>query len=76
MKKLNKKGMSIIELLVCFVIVTIVAITLLNTLMEYKSEEQIENTKSYVETYKNTVSRVIQSDITDYGLKGVKNITW
>jgi len=75
MKKLNKKGMSIIELLVCFVIVTIVAITLLNTLMEYKSEEQIENTKSYVETYKNTVSRVIQSDITDYGLKGVKNIT-
>ena len=75
MKKLNKKGMSIIELLVCFVIVTIVAITLLNTLMEYKSEEQIENTKSYVETYKNTVSRVIQSDITDYGLKGVSNIT-
>ena len=52
MKKLNKKGMSIIELLVCFVIVTIVAITLLNTLMEYKSEEQIENTKSYVETFR------------------------
>ena len=76
MKKLNEKGLSIIELLVCFVIVAVVAITLLNTLMEYKTEEEIENVKNHVESYKNTVTRVIQSDITDYALIGYGNKTY
>lgn len=76
MKKLNEKGLSIVELLVCFVIVAVVAITMLNTLMEYKTEEEIENVKNHVESYKNTVSRVIQSDITDYALIGYDNKTY
>ncbi len=73
MRKLNEKGLSIVELLVCFVIVAVVAITLLNTLMDYKSEEEIENVKNHVESYKNTVSRVIQSDITNYAIIGYSN---
>ena len=69
-KKLNEKGLSIVEILVCFVIVAVVAIALLNTLMEYKTEEQIETIKSHVESYKNTVTRVIQTDITDNAIVG------
>ena len=70
LKRLNNKGLSIVEILVCFVIVAVVAIALLNTLMEYKTEEQIETIKSHVESYKNTVTRVIQTDITDNAIVG------
>ena len=38
MKKLNNKGLTIIELLVCFVIVAVIAISLLNIIMNYKNK--------------------------------------
>ena len=63
MKKLNNNGMSIIELLVCFVIVAVIAITLLNTVMEYKSDEMTESVRNHILEYKNSVTRVIQTDI-------------
>ena len=65
MKKLNNKGLSIIELLVCFVIVAVISVTLLNTVMEYKSLEQTENIKNNVISYKNVVTRVLQNDISN-----------
>ncbi len=63
MKRLNNKGLSMIELLVCFVIVAVIAITLLNTIMEYKSDEMTESVRSHILVYKNAITRVIQSDI-------------
>lgn len=63
MKKLNNKGLSIIELLVCFVIVAIISITLLNIIMEYKGVQETENIKNIIRTYKDEVTNVIEKDI-------------
>lgn len=71
MKKVNNKGLSIIELLVCFVIVAGIAITLLNIIMEYKGIQETENIKNIIRTYKDEVTHVIQYDITKYTLAHV-----
>ena len=72
MTKLNNKGLSIIELLVCFVIVAVISITLLNIVMDYNSFQETEHIKNTIKTYKNTITRVIQDDITKYGLTDVQ----
>ena len=63
MKKLNNKGLSIIELLVCFVIVATIAISLLNIIMEYKGIQETESIKNIIRTYKDEVTNVIEQDI-------------
>ena len=40
--KINNKGMTIIELILCFAIVSVIVIALLNTVMNYKTKEQLE----------------------------------
>lgn len=68
MKKLNNKGLSIIELLVCFVIVAIISITLLNIIMEYKGVQETESIKNIIRTYKDEVTNVIERDIITHTL--------
>ncbi|MBR4618986.1 MAG: hypothetical protein IKO49_06745 [Bacilli bacterium] len=68
MKKLNNRGLSIVEILVCFVIVSVISITLLNTIMEYKSLEQTEAIRSNVLSYKNVITHAIQNDIISHKL--------
>lgn len=63
MKKLNNKGLSIIELLVCFVLVAGISVTLLNIIMEYKSMQETENIKNIIKTYKDEVTEIIERDI-------------
>ena len=72
MKKLNNKGLSIIELLVCFVIVAIISIALINTIMNYRAKQETENIKNLIRTYKNTITKVVQNDIINYGLKSAE----
>lgn len=72
MTKLNNKGLSIIELLVCFVIVAVISITLLNIVMDYNATQETENIKNIIKTYKNTVTKNIQNDIIKYGLSKVE----
>ena len=62
-KKLNNKGLTIIELLVCFVLVALVTIPLINTIMEYKNMQQTEHIKNLIINYKNEVTQAIQKDI-------------
>ena len=72
MKKLNNKGLSIIELLVCFVIVAIISVALINTIMNYRAKQETENIKNLIRTYKNTITKVVQNDIINYGLKSAE----
>jgi len=72
MKKLNNKGLSIIELLVCFVIVSIISVALINTIMNYRAKQETENIKNLIRTYKNTITKVVQNDIINYGLKSAE----
>ena len=72
MTKLNNKGLSIIELLVCFVIVAVISITLLNIVMDYSAFQETEHVKNVIKTYKNSVTKIIQNDIIRYGLTDVR----
>lgn len=65
---LNNKGMTLIELLICFVIVSVIVVALFNTIMNYKTKEQTEDIKKTVITYKNVITKVIQTDIIKHDL--------
>lgn len=62
-KKLDCKGMTLIELVICFVVVAVIVISLLNTIMNIKAKEQTEDIRKTVISYKNVITRVIQTDI-------------
>ena len=61
--KLNNKGMTLIELLLCFIIVSVIVVSLLDTVMDYKTREQTEDIRKTVISYKNVITKKIQSDI-------------
>lgn len=65
---LNNKGMTLIELLICFVIVSVIVVALFNTIMNYKTKEQTEDVKKTVIAYKNVITKIIQTDIIKHDL--------
>lgn len=63
MKKLNNKGMTLIEIIVCFVIVVVIVLSMLKVVNNYKDKQDIESYKSAIFTYKNTLTKTIWDDI-------------
>ena len=63
MKKLNNKGLTAIEVLVCFTIVSIIVISMLNVVNNYKDKQTTESYKTSITTYKNTLTKIINKDI-------------
>ena len=72
MRKLNNKGISAIEVVICFSIVSVIAISMLKMVNSFKTKEEVESYKMRVSTFKNTVSRAILKDILDGG--GIKKL--
>lgn len=73
MKRLNQKGFSTVELLVCFIIVTTIVISMFDLIMNYKNRQQVESINSEMVTYKNTVTKTIEDDIVNNG--GMYSVT-
>lgn len=71
-KKLNNKGLTIIEVLVCFSIVSVIVIGMLKTVTNYKDKQDVESYKNEIITYKNMVTEEIMSDIIAGG--GIRDI--
>ena len=63
MKKLNNKGMTIVEILVCFVLVVSLSVSLFTTLNNYSSIQQLESDRSQIIKYKNLLTKEIQNDL-------------
>lgn len=63
MKKLNNKGMTTIEILLCFVLVAIISVSLYSTISAYNNKQNIESYKEKIYTYKNLLTKEIQDDI-------------
>lgn len=63
MKKLNNKGLTAIEVLVCFAIISVIVISMFNIVNNYKNKRDIESYKLDITTYKNTVTKTIYNDI-------------
>ena len=61
--KLNNKGLTAIEILLCFVLVSIIVISMMSVVTNYKDKEEIESTKNNIITYKNTITKAIYDDI-------------
>ena len=67
-KKLNNKGMTLVEVVVCFALVTIVLVSMYSSISVYKTKQNIEPYKETVITYKNLLTKEIQDDLIKKGL--------
>ena len=60
---LNKKGMTSVELLVSFIIVSTIVVSMYTLILNYHNREQIGEVDNEVTTYANNIQEVIQSDL-------------
>jgi len=72
MKKLNNKGITIVEILLCFVLVIGITFSLFSSLNNYKEKQQLESDRNAIVTYKNLLTKEIQDDLI---MKGIKEVT-
>lgn len=68
MKKLNNKGFTTIEVILCFVLVVIITTSLYTTITSFNQKRITEEYKSKMYTYKNLLTKEIQDDILKKGL--------
>ncbi len=71
MRKLNEKGISVIEIVLSFSLVMIIVAGLLTIIMHYRVKSQVEMTRLDLVTYKNTLTKDIQDDIMKYGVSDI-----
>lgn len=72
MKKINNKGFTTVEVLVCFVVVSVVMMSLYETISAFNIKKTAESYRSRVYEFKNSVTNVIQEDIIKRGLSSAK----
>lgn len=68
MKKLNNKGITTIEVIITFVLVTIITISMYSTVSAFNTRRVLENNKEKIYTYKNILTKVIQDDFIKIGI--------
>ena len=72
MKKLNNKGITTIEVLICFILVVIITVSMYATVSNFNEKKIIEGYKEEIYDYKNTLTKDIQDDFTKIGLTHAK----
>lgn len=68
MKKLNNKGITTIEVIICFVLVVVITVSMYSTISNFNQKRTLESYKSEIYTYKNTLTKTIQDDFIKKGL--------
>ncbi len=63
MKKINNKGLTVIELILCFALVSAITVGMFKAVNSYKSKQDEESFKNDITTYKTTVTELIYDDI-------------
>lgn len=71
MKRLNNRGITSIEVLLCFVIASGIVISMFKVIDAYKDRADLESYKSTITTYKNTLTKTIEDAIISN--KGISN---
>ena len=72
---LNKKGITSVELLVCFIIISTIVVSMYNLILNYRNREQIEEINNEVTTYSNNLQETIQNDFIMGHLVNVSNLS-
>lgn len=62
-KKLNNRGLTVVEIIVCFALTSVIIVSMFNVVNNYRTKQDEESYKTDIVTYKNTITKVIQSDI-------------
>ena len=75
MVKLNQKGMTSIELLVCFVIISAIVVSMFDMILNYQNQQQIERIKNEIVSYSNNIQKVIQDDLIKGHLISADNLS-
>jgi len=73
MKKLNNKGMSIIEVVVTFSLIMFLVVGLLVIVVNYRNKVAVSLERLSLDTFKNTLTQDINNDILNKGLKEINN---
>lgn len=66
--KLNNKGITTIEVLICFILVVIITTSMFVTISSFNEKKTIESYKEEVYDYKNILTKDIQDDFIKIGL--------
>ena len=66
--KLNNKGFTIVEILITFILVSIVSISLFTTISSFNERRIIESERAKVYEFKNSIVNRVQSDFIEKGL--------
>lgn len=69
--KLNNKGMSIVEIVVTFALIMVIVMQMLMIIMNYRGKASSDLELLDLETFKNTLTRDIQKDILNFGVKEI-----
>ena len=72
LKKLNNKGLTAVEILVCFVLMVILTVSMYSTVISYKNKQNIESDRDKIVAYKNLLTKEIQDDLIKKGLIDAK----
>ena len=70
--RLNRKGITTIEILICFVIVVIITISMYSVVSAYNEKRLLENYKEQITSYKNILTKEIQDDLIKVGLTAAR----
>lgn len=68
MKKLNNKGITTIEVLICFILVVIITVSMYATVSGFNEKKIVEGYKEEIYDYKNILTKDIQDDFIKIGL--------
>ena len=69
---MNQKGFTIVEVLVCFVIISVVMMSLFSTISAFNEKKIQESYRAKVYEFKNEMTNMLQEDIIKKGLSYVK----
>lgn len=71
-KRLNNKGLTMVEILVASVLLVVVVVSLYSSIETYSNKEHIEYNKERIVKYKNLLTKEIQDDLIKKGLVDAK----
>ena len=69
---INKKGLSSIEILLAFVLTSIIVVSMFNVVFSFRTKQQTEATKTEAVNYVNTLTQMIHRDFIQHGVKEVR----
>lgn len=68
MRKLNSRGMTTIEIILCFVLISVISVSLYHMVASYDKKRVLEENKLKIVNYKNILTREIQTDLIHRGI--------